>query len=73
MEEDMKYKVGDYVKVWVDEEGRKEGLWFEILSFKGEGHFVGKLNNDPVLVKRIKDEDVIEIPLKNIEYKYMDW
>ena len=69
---EIKVEEGNYVKVWVEENGRKEGLWFEVIHLY-KNTFLGKLNNNPVLVKTIKDRDEIEIPIKNVTDKYTGW
>lgn len=62
----IKINIGDHVKVAIKDKNGSEHLWFEIIQITGE-KYLGRCDNEPVLVKSIKYGLLHEFKFKDIE------
>lgn len=60
----LKIKVGDGVKLAISDTNGEEHLWFEV---KEINPFVGRCDNTPMVVKKVKFNDIIPFKFEEIE------
>lgn len=65
VEEKQSLTVGDYVKVGFQSKYGTERMWLQIEEI-AYPKFHGKLNNDPVITKDIKIDDMFEVTADHI-------
>lgn len=58
---------GDYVQLAFKEGEAREHMWVKVESVTKQGKFRGVLDNDPVLIKNIKDGDKVVFSRDEIE------
>lgn len=60
----LKIHIGDYVKLAVSDTNGEEHLWFEV---KEVSPFIGRCDNAPILIKKVKYNDLFQFRFKEIE------
>ena len=60
----LKIKVGDCVKLAVSDTKGTEHLWFQV---KEENPFVGRCDNYPIVIKKVKYKDIVPFKFEDIE------
>ena len=57
-----------FVKTNFHEDGLNEHMWVFVTEFK-DNYFIGKLANDPAIIKKLKHSDDVKVPKADVE----DW
>ena len=67
-----KLGVGDHAKVCVEDNGKKEHMWFKVSQVLSNGAYISNCDSDPVLVENIKLDDIMGFAQKDIEEAFID-
>ena len=60
----LKIKVGDGVKLAISEDNGEEHLWFQV---KEINPFIGRCDNTPIVIEKVKFNDLIPFEFEDIE------